>query len=410
MPEITEAMKLRLHVTEGQDAAFRELTKRYAQACDFVSRYVFDNGFILNPSELQKRLYTEVRARFGLKSQLAVSVFKTVAARYKTVEEQMSQRPYKYRETEGGPWKYVRRTLEWLTKPIRFRRPQADLVRWRDYSFTKGGSILSLNTLGDRAKVTFDMPPYFSGKFLDGSWRYGAGKLMRLNGEWYFHISMSRKAEEADPSCPQHVVGIDRGLRFLAVTYDEKGHTAFYSGKDAMSRRQSFSDVRAGLQSRGTRSAKRVLKRISGREKRWMSDVNHQISKALVSGYGKGTLFVLEDLTGVSFDEGNLSRGADGNRELRSWAFYQFGQYLEYKAREAGASVQKVAADYTSQRCPKCGRIHKENRHRETHEYVCDACGYRSNNDRVGAMNIQTLGTMYVSGDASPRFRARKAK
>lgn len=212
-----------------------------------------------------------------------------------------------------------------------------------------------------------------------------------------------------DAAKPLHVVGIDRGLRFLAVTYDETGHCDFISGRNIMHKRDTFAVVRAELQSRGTKSAKRRLKAISGRENRWMTDINHQLSKTLVTRYGKDTLFVLEDLTGVSFDESNLSRRSKHQRgQTRSWSFYQLEQMLTYKALETGSSMLKVSAEYTSQRCPKCGRIHKENRHHDIHEYICDACGYRSNDDRVGAMNLYTLGTMYVSGDTNPRFGPRK--
>ena len=125
--------------------------------------------------------------------------------------------------------------------------------------------------------------------------------------------------------------------------------------------------------------------------------------------YGGNTLYVLEDLTGVSFDDGSLSGRTKAQRnEVRSWSFYQFEQFLAYKAAISGSMVIKVAADYTSQRCPKCGRIHKANRNHDIHEYVCDACRYRSNDDRIGAMNIYMLGTMYVSGDANPRFGCRR--
>ena len=140
-----------------------------------------------------------------------------------------------------------------------------------------------------------------------------------------------------------------------------------------------------------------------------MSDVNHRISKTLVTEYGAGTLFVLEDLKGVSFSDDLLGkRSAKHRQELRTWTFYQFEQDLKYKAQAAGSQVLKVKPDYTSQRCPKCGRIRKENRRNDIHEYVCDCCGYRSNHDRVGAMNIQLLGTMYASGDSNPRFGVRK--
>ena len=79
--------------------------------------------------------------------------------------------------------------------------------------------------------------------------------------------------------------------------YDEKGNTGFYSGKEILKKRTSFLKVRAELQSKGTKSAKRKLKAISGRENRWMTDVNHRLSKTLVNRYGRNTLFVIEDLT-----------------------------------------------------------------------------------------------------------------
>lgn len=65
-----------------------------------------------------------------------------------------------------------------------------------------------------------------------------------------------------------------------------------------------------------------------------MSDLNHRISKTLVQKYGKDTLFVLEDLIGVSFEEKNLSRTVKQNYDLQSWIFYQLEQFLTYKAYE----------------------------------------------------------------------------
>lgn len=230
-----------------------------------------------------------------------------------------------------------------------------------------------------------------------------------MKGNWYFHIPCSKESnEELTREQVQHVVGIDRGLRFLTSTYDENGKCSFESGKAILRKRQKFINRRKELQSKHTWSAFKALKRLSGRENRWMSDINHQISKTLVEKYGPNTLFVIEDLTGVSFEESNLSGTKKQNREKRSWAFYQLEQFLTYKAEAVGSKVLKVSPKYTSQRCPKCGRIHKANRHHDTHEYICDKCGYRSNDDRIGAMNIQFLGTLWVSGDEHPRYGIRK--
>ena len=406
--EAVKTIKLRLYTEPETELQFQEMAERYALACNFVSDFVFSNGFPLSVNSLHKKLYQEIRLRFGLKAQLSQSTLKTVTARYKTIGEQLRQHPYRYQD-EKGKWQYIQKTLDWLYKPVVFRRPQADLVRNRDYSFVEKGQRISINTLGKRVKLRYSIPEYYR-QFFDGTWSFGTAKLVSLKGIWYLHISAKKtEATTFDKSRPAHVVGVDRGLRFVVTTYDETGECCFAKGKDILKKRSTFLQVRAELQSKGTKSAKRKLKSISGRENRWMADVNHRLSKALVNKYGSNTLFVLEDLTGVSFDEGNLSSRTKGqHNEVRSWAFYQLEQFLKYKAESSGSAVIKVASDYTSQRCPKCGRIHKENRHRKTHEYICDSCGYRSNDDRVGAMNIHELGTMYVSGKRKPRFVKRK--
>ena len=408
MAETVKTMKFQIQTDNTVNALFNELTRRYSSACNEISRYIFDNDFVLNYMRLQEQLYYDIRKDYKLKSQMTISALKTVTARYKTVKEQLHQNPYKYKD-ENNNYQYIDKTLEWLQEPICFSRPQADLVRNRDYSFVNNGTKISVNTLGKRVSVDFVQPEYFN-QYFDGSWSFGTAKLVLLKGKWYLHIPMTKTVTDTfDSLKPSHVVGIDRGLRFIASTYDEKGNCHFFDGKEVLRKRDKFAKVRAELQAKGTKSAKRKLKAISGRENRWMSDVNHQLSKTLVDYYGKDTLYMIEDLTGVSFNDGNLSNRTKNQRnKIRSWSFYQFEQFLNYKALETSSYVLKVPANYTSQRCPKCGRIHKENRHHKTHEYVCDACGYRSNDDRIGAMNLYELGTMYISGDTNPRFGARK--
>lgn len=400
MSDLTKTIKLRIHVTPEQEVLFRQMTEQYRQACNFVSQYIFDNQFDLTYQSLNKKLYSGLRGLFGLKSQLAQSSIKTTIARYKTVKQQLFRKPYRYKD-EDGNWQRIPKTLEWLWKSVFFRRPQADLVRNRDYSFVDDGQVLSINTLGKRTKCTFE-GEHFAG-YLDGSYQLGTAKLVELKGRWYLHIPVTKAVEDFQKENVRHVVGIDRGLRFLAVSYDEQGKTEFVSGKKIATKRHKFQEVRKQLQAKGTKSAKRKLKAISGRENRWMSDVNHQLSKTLVQKYGKDTLFVLEDLTGVSFEESNLSRTVKQNYDLRSWSFYQLEQFLTYKAHENRSEVLKVSAKYTSQRCPKCGTIRKANRDHRKHLYSCQ-CGYESNDDRIGAMNIQLLGTMWISGDNHPRY------
>ena len=361
MMTVLKTMKLHIHVSEEDEFLLKDLTTKYSEACNALSEYLFQHDFPMNFMVLQNAMYQTIRDMYGLKSQMTISACKTVTARYKSIQEQLYKNPYKWKD-EDDKWHYETRTLEWLWKPVMFRRPQADLVRNRDYSFVTdkktGEVLLSLNTLSKRVKVSFDVPDYFE-KYFDGTWQFGTGKIVSLMGEWYFHIPMSKEGEEIfDKEKPSHVVGIDRGLRFILTSYDERGKSTFISGKNVMRIRQKYNDVRAQLQAKGTKSAKRRLKKLSGRENRWMSDVNHRLSKTLVETYGSGSLFVIEDLKDVSFSNDNLSNQSNkGRNNLRSWAFYQLEQYLTYKADAVGSCVLKVPANYTSQRCPKCGRI-----------------------------------------------------
>lgn len=420
MAAIARTMKLHIHLNERDAGAMRDLTETYRQACNYVSQYIFDNGFKLSVITLHKKLYYKIRETFNMKAQLTQSCIKTVVARYKTTAEQLKENPCRYKD-EAGKWHSIPRTLEWRWEPILFSRPQADFVYGRDYSFIQdrktGSTVLSLNNPGGkRIHAAFDVPACFEkyfGRTEDGKpvWKFGTAKLVTLCGEWYFHISVTTEVENTfDRSDPKYIVGMDRGLRFLSVPYDEHEGTKFFSGKDILSKKEAFQNTRSELQAKGTKSAKRALKRISGRENRWMTDVNHQLSKTLVRMYGADALFVIEDLTGVSFNEKNLSsRGKEGRRQLRGWAFYQLEQFLLYKVQETDSFVLKVQADYTSQRCPKCGKIRKENRNLKTHEYKCD-CGFCSNDDRASSMNLEYLGKLYVSGVDNPHFEKPKAK
>ena len=103
MSNLTKTIKLRIHVTPEQETLFRQMTEQYRQACNFVSRYIFDNQFNMAYQSLNKKLYGDIRSRFGLKSQLTQSSIKTVIARYKTVKQQLFQNPYRYKD-ENGNW------------------------------------------------------------------------------------------------------------------------------------------------------------------------------------------------------------------------------------------------------------------------------------------------------------------
>ena len=159
-------------------------------------------------------------------------------------------------------------------------------------------------------------------------------------------------------------------------------------------RRKNFK-LRQKLQAKGTKSAKRLLKRRHSKESRFATDFNHCISKRLVQ-VAKGTkrAIVLEDLKGIR------ERAKKGTRKtvcktmrqtLSSWAFYQLRQFIEYKARAAGVQVIYVDPRNTSRTCSKCGHVDKKSRKNQEH-FVCTVCGHALNADINAALNIARRG------------------
>ena len=125
-----------------------------------------------------------------------------------------------------------------------------------------------------------------------------------------------------------------------------------------------------------------------------MNDVNHCLSKTLVNQYPQGTLFVLEDLTGIRSASERV-RAEDRYVQV-SWPYYDLEQKLTYKAQMNGSMVIKVDPRYTSQTCPICGHREKNNRDQGNHIFRCRECGYTSNDDRIAAMNLQKMGLEYL--------------
>ena len=402
--EISRTIKSRIIFKDDKDIPkMIESQEAFRQGCNFVSEYMFNNGFPMNTLDLIKILYNDLREQFGLKSQMAQSCVRTVVARYRSLQTQLSKEyvwnGYK-KDNHGREVKnYVPKTLEYLWYPIEFKRPQIDLVRNRDYSYKDDGTM-TLNTIHGRVIVT----PTFKGfeQYFDGTWTLGTAKVLKSGKHWYLHIAATKQVEQSEFKS-SHVVGIDRGLRQLLTIYDEKGRTTFVNGKQILQKRRYYKNLRKELQSKGTKLAKRRLEAIGQRESRWMSDVNHCLAKTLVNRYGSGTIFVLEDLTGVTFDTVS-KRSKEDRYEHHSWSFYDFEQKLTYKAVMNNSQVIKCDAHYTSQRCPKCGLIDSENRNKTKHEFCCKSCSYRTNDDRAAAMNIQFLGTLYNSGVHKPSF------
>ena len=373
MEQITITAKVQIVATDADKVLLDETMSVYRDACNYVSDYV-SQTHDLKQFSLNKALYSTLREKFALKSQMAQSVLKTVIAKYRTILENQN--------------KWIRPN---------FKKPQYDLVWNRDYSLTQ--NCFSVNTLNGRVKL-----PYFAegmSKYFDHTiYRFGTAKLINKHGKYYLHISVTYDVEESNISDVCNVVGVDRGINFVVATYDSNRKSGFVSGKAIKQKRANYSKLRKQLQKRQTPSSRRRLKAIGHRENRWMQDVNHCVSKALVENNPKHTLFVLEDLSGI---RNATERVRTKDRYVSvSWSFYDLEQKLIYKAKRNQSSVIKVDPRYTSQCCPICGHTKKSNRNKKIHLFTCKNCGYQSNDDRIGAMNLYRMGINYLYDSQVP--------
>ena len=169
--------------------------------------------------------------------------------------------------------------------------------------------------------------------------------------------------------------------------------TQFFQGGAIRQKGEDFQRVRSRLQSQGTRGAKRRLRQLTLRERRFKADVNHCITKAAVM---PGFLIGWEDLTDIR--ERTAVRGNMNRRRRAKWAFVEWGAFIAYKAQMVGDLAIRVDADYTSQGRPHCGYVFAKNRPGQGLTFRCKPCGLTLHADLVGARNV-SLRTLLIRQD-----------
>jgi hypothetical protein len=179
-----------------------------------------------------------------------------------------------------------------------YKHPKLQYSYGRDYAFVRGKTEVSLLSLNGRRKIPLVITAME--KYFDGAWRFGTATLVHKKGKFYLHINVKREISETETGEIKNIVGVDTGMNFLAVAVDSKDRAKFFGGRQIKNKRAEFVRVRKSLQKRGTKRSKRRLQALGGRENRFMADVNHCVSKALVQFAGKNSLIAREDLTGIN--------------------------------------------------------------------------------------------------------------
>jgi IS605 OrfB family transposase len=243
-------------------------------------------------------------------------------------------------------------------------------------SYKLAKRIVSIWTMDGRAKMPFVCGEH-AAKLLEGL--RGECDLIYRNGEFYLHQCCD--VEEPPTGDPSDFLGVDLGIANVAVDSD----ATFYQGKTVKAVRHRHRRLRAKLQAKQTRSAKRKLKQLSGKEARFATDVNHVISKRIVqTAQDTARGIALEDLTHIR-TRATTRRGQ--RAILHSWAFAQLRAFVEYKAKLTGVPVVAVDPRNTSRTCPCCGCIDKRNRPSQD-TFSCVSCGFSGRADHIAAVII----------------------
>ncbi|HLW02975.1 MAG TPA: transposase [Ktedonobacterales bacterium] len=339
---------------DGHEASLAAVQKAFNEAATWIADVCWQEG-ITNTNTAHHRVYGETRTRFGLGAQLAV------CARAKAVEAIKAVRTAG-KETcptfgPRGSIRYDART---------YRLMSLDRV--------------SLNTLAGRVICRLLPGPRQHEMLVDPAWKVGGADLVWRRGTYSLHITQSQEAPPLAADDGNHL-GVDLGIVNLAT--DSEGQV--FSGAQVSKARKRYHTRRQILQKVGTKSAKRRLKKNSGREKRFQKDVNHKISKALVKKAAQSRkALAIEDLTGIR-QRGTVRRAQ--RYERHSWAFYQLRSFLSYKAAAAGVRLVLVDPRNTSRTCSACGHCEKANRQSQA-SFTCQRCGMQMNADHNAAINI----------------------
>jgi IS605 OrfB family transposase len=250
----------------------------------------------------------------------------------------------------------------------------------------KPNDIVSLWAIGGRIKIPFvchnrNYIPYIKGE----------ADLVYKKGKFYLFQTVD--VPEEDIEDVEEFIGVDMGLIEIAALSNGKS----FNSKKLNDYREKRQKVRSSLQSKGTKGSKKVLKRLSGKERTTSTIINHTISKQIVQlakSEGKGV--AIEDLKGIRFSANK--KGKKFRTRVGKWNFNQLRSFLAYKCLLNGVKLIDVPPAYTSKMCHNC--LHIGNR--QGKKFTCNNCNSVFDADENAAKNIALLGTNYVNSPEKP--------
>ncbi len=341
--------------------------EKFADACNHIlDTALMEN--VTNTTKLHHLIYKDVRGATGLKANHVCQAIRRVVGNLKA------------------------------TYRIKQFRPTSISLDARTFKYEEENQIVGVTLISGRKKFNLSIGNYQRG-LLKGHIPTSATLVKRKNGDYYIQIAVNIPTQP--PSHTPRTIGVDLGRRSIAATSTEKT----WNGDKLNQTRDRYSRVRANVQSKRTKSSKRLLRRLSGRERRFQSWLNHNIAKELVTeAKQSNSALAFEDLKGIRQSLNKKPRSKKERRKTNNWAFYQLRQYVQYKAAIAGIWVLFVNPKYTSKTCARCHHVHPEESkksYRRDERYKCGNCGWEHNADINAGIVISQLGASVTCPESS---------
>lgn len=253
------------------------------------------------------------------------------------------------------------------------------------------GISLSGGDKGKRVRVGFHL--YEKADYMFHNYFTKDPTLFYTDGLFYLAVPFEVPEK---PVVGETTLGVDLGERQLFVTSEGKS----FSDKTYLKNRRELRYEKRQLQSRGTKSARRKLRKLKRRERNLTKDVCHRAAKALVNSTD-ASVIVFEKLKGIKTKTSRTETGrkrTDHNRRLSQVPMAQFQETVRQKAQLVGKRVETVSPVYTSQTDSRTGLRDGERRGRR---YVCKD-GVVLDADWNAAVNIAIRSKHPVSSGAIP--------
>ena|SRR3990167_5991869 len=345
-------VKIKLLTSDDQKVSLLNTMAVFNGAANVAAKSGFDNHVFSQPS-IHRLTYYSLRESTGLTAQLVVRAIGKAVECFK-------------RDKTKCPVFKPRSAVVYDNRIMRF----------------KGLTHASLASVDGRLKIPMIIAGYQKER-LQAAIKTGQADLVYVSGTFYLLVSIEMEAAPSRQA--EDVIGVDLGVANIAV--DSEGNV--YTGQDVETYRIKTQRMRDELQSRGTRSAKRHLKRISRKESNYRRTKNHHIARRIVdTAKEQNCAIALEDLKHIR----QRTRFRKSQRaRMAGWAFHQLRSFVTYKAELAGVPVILVDARNTSRTCNECDHCEKANRKSQS-EFECLSCGHVENADLNSSRNIRDRG------------------